>query len=58
MLKSDYRDYFTISSDGYGRVVGRKKDIIVRGENVAPKEIEDLLNEHPDILESQVCGLL
>ncbi|CAG9113715.1 unnamed protein product [Plutella xylostella] len=51
-------DYFTLDADGYGRVVGRKKDIIVRGgENVAPKEIEDLLNAHPDILESQVIGV-
>lgn len=44
-----------ISRDGYGRVVGRLKDIIVRGgENIAPKEIEDILNTHPDIVESQV----
>ncbi|KAJ0175528.1 hypothetical protein K1T71_008687 [Dendrolimus kikuchii] len=51
-------DKFTISEDGYGRIVGRLKDIIVRGgENVAPKEIEDLLNVHPDIIESQVIGV-
>ncbi|XP_038214705.1 medium-chain acyl-CoA ligase ACSF2, mitochondrial [Zerene cesonia] len=51
-------DTFTISPDGYGRIVGRIKDIIVRGgENIAPKEIEDLLNTHPDIIESQVVGV-
>ncbi|XP_075974805.1 acyl-CoA synthetase family member 2 [Anticarsia gemmatalis] len=51
-------DKFTISEDGYGKIVGRLKDIIVRGgENIAPKEIEDLLNTHPDIVESQVIGV-
>ncbi|XP_013142902.1 PREDICTED: acyl-CoA synthetase family member 2, mitochondrial [Papilio polytes] len=51
-------DKFTVSEDGYGRVVGRLKDIIVRGgENIAPKEIEDLLNTHPDVVESQVVGI-
>ncbi|XP_045494607.1 medium-chain acyl-CoA ligase ACSF2, mitochondrial [Colias croceus] len=51
-------DTFTISPDGYGRIVGRIKDIIVRGgENIAPKEVEDLLNTHPDIIESQVVGV-
>lgn len=50
-----FRDKFTLSEDGYGRIVGRLKDIIVRGgENIAPKEIEDLLNTHPDVVESQV----
>lgn len=44
-----------MSPDGYGRVVGRLKDIIVRGgENIAPKEIEDVLDEHPDVLQAQV----
>ncbi|KOB71613.1 AMP dependent coa ligase [Operophtera brumata] len=52
-------DKFTITEDGYGRIVGRLKDIIVRGgENIAPKEIEDLLNTHPDIIESQLCAVL
>ncbi|XP_073949026.1 medium-chain acyl-CoA ligase ACSF2, mitochondrial-like, partial [Choristoneura fumiferana] len=51
-------DKFTLNEDGYGRIVGRLKDIIVRGgENIAPKEIEDLLNTHPDIVESQVVGV-
>ncbi|XP_063625603.1 medium-chain acyl-CoA ligase ACSF2, mitochondrial isoform X2 [Cydia splendana] len=51
-------DKFILGEDGYGRIVGRLKDIIVRGgENIAPKEIEDLLNTHPDIVESQVVGV-
>ncbi|XP_063376010.1 medium-chain acyl-CoA ligase ACSF2, mitochondrial-like [Cydia fagiglandana] len=51
-------DKFILGEDGYGRIVGRLKDIIVRGgENIAPKEIEDLLNTHRDILESQVVGV-
>ncbi|XP_028172239.1 acyl-CoA synthetase family member 2, mitochondrial isoform X3 [Ostrinia furnacalis] len=51
-------DKFVLRPDGYARIVGRLKDIVVRGgENIAPKEIEDLLNTHPDIVESQVVGV-
>lgn len=51
-------DKFVINKEGYGSIVGRLKDIIVRGgENIAPKEIEDLLNTHPDIVESQIVGV-
>jgi fatty-acyl-CoA synthase len=43
---------------GFLRVVGRLKDIIIRGgENIAPAEIENLLREHPDILDAAVVGL-
>jgi len=39
-------------------VTGRAKDIIIRqGENIAPKEIEDILAEHPDIAEITIVGL-
>ena len=39
-------------------VTGRAKDIIIRqGENIAPKEIEDLLIQHPDIAEIAIVGL-
>ena len=39
-------------------VTGRKKDIIIRGgENISPKEIEDILCGHPDIAEVAVVGL-
>lgn len=39
-------------------VTGRAKDIIVRnGENIAPKEVEDILNDHPGIAEIAIVGL-
>lgn len=42
----------------YVVVEGRKKDIIIRfGENIAPKEIEDILIEHPGIAEIAIVGL-
>jgi cyclohexanecarboxylate-CoA ligase len=44
--------------DEYLVVTGRAKDIIIRnGENIAPKEIEDLLAEHPDIAEVAIVGV-
>ena len=49
------RDQFILQEDGYGRIVGRLKEMIIRGgENIYPKEIEDYLNSHPDILETHV----
>lgn len=49
------RDQFILQEDGYGRIVGRLKEMIIRGgENIFPKEIEDFLNTHPDILETHV----
>ncbi|KAK5645291.1 hypothetical protein RI129_006591 [Pyrocoelia pectoralis] len=51
-------DNFILYQDGSGKVVGRAKDMIIRGgENISPTEIEDLINTHPDILESQVIGI-
>ena len=44
--------------DGYLVVTGRAKDIIIRnGENISPKEVEDLLIGHPAIAEIAVVGL-
>jgi acyl-CoA synthetase (AMP-forming)/AMP-acid ligase II len=44
--------------DDYLVVTGRAKDIIIRsGENIAPKEIEDILIGHPDIAEVSIVGL-
>lgn len=41
--------------EGYFYIVGRKKDMIIRGgENIYPKEIENTLYEHPNIMESAV----
>lgn len=51
-------DQFILNEDGYGQIVGRYKDMIIRGgENIFPKEIEDLLNTHPDIVEAHVIGV-
>jgi non-ribosomal peptide synthetase component E (peptide arylation enzyme) len=51
-------DIGRVDADGYLRVTGRLKDIIIRGgENVSVKEIEDLLSEHPGIAEVAVVGM-
>ncbi|MBO1334342.1 long-chain fatty acid--CoA ligase [Streptomyces sp. VRA16 Mangrove soil] len=44
--------------DGYFFIVDRKKDVIIRGGyNVYPREIEEVLYEHPDVLEAAVVGV-
>ncbi|WP_369172842.1 long-chain fatty acid--CoA ligase [Streptomyces sp. R28] len=44
--------------DGYLFVVDRKKDMIIRGGyNIYPREIEEVLYEHPDVLEAAVLGI-
>ncbi|HLG21677.1 MAG TPA: long-chain fatty acid--CoA ligase [Candidatus Manganitrophaceae bacterium] len=44
--------------EGYFFIVGRKKEMIIRGgENIYPKEIEELLYRHPKVLEAAVIGL-
>ena len=51
-------DLATIDDDGYCRIVGRLKDMLIRGgENIYPREIEEFLYEHPDILDVQVFGV-
>jgi fatty-acyl-CoA synthase len=51
-------DQATVDGDGYLRITGRIKDLIIRGgENIAPKEIEDLLREHPAVADAYVYGL-
>ncbi len=48
-----YRD-----EEGFFFIVGRKKEMIIRGgENIYPKEIEERLYRHPDVLEAAVVGL-
>jgi acyl-CoA synthetase (AMP-forming)/AMP-acid ligase II len=43
---------------GYFRVVGRKKDLIIRGGyNIYPREIEELFYKHPSVLEVAIVGL-
>jgi fatty-acyl-CoA synthase len=51
-------DLVKMDEDGYLTVVDRKKDMIISGgENIYPKEIEDVLYTHPDILEAAVVGV-
>ena len=51
-------DLGRIVDEDYLVITGRQKDIIIRnGENISPKEIEDLLTLHPDVAEVSVIGL-
>jgi cyclohexanecarboxylate-CoA ligase len=51
-------DLGRVDENGYLRVTGRLKDVIIRGgENVSVKEIEDLLSEHPAVAEVAVVGM-
>jgi len=51
-------DLGRIVEEDYLVITGRQKDIIIRnGENISPKEIEDLLTLHPDVAEVSVIGL-
>jgi fatty-acyl-CoA synthase len=51
-------DLATMDADGYLNIVGRIKDVVIRGgENVYPREIEEFLYTHPDILDAQVIGV-
>ncbi|MGN9785876.1 class I adenylate-forming enzyme family protein [Nonomuraea sp. ZG12] len=50
-------DIGCLDDDGYLHVVDRKKDLIIRGGfNVFPRDVEDALNEHPDVVMSGVVG--
>ena len=47
-----------MTEDGYGKIVGRIKDMIIRGgENIYPREIEELLHTHPEIQEAHVTKI-
>jgi len=51
-------DEASMDPDGYFRITGRIKDLIIRGgENIAPKEIEDRLREHPAVADAYVYGV-
>lgn len=51
-------DLATMDDDGYVAIVGRIKDLVIRGgENVYPREIEEFLYTHPDIADVQVVGV-
>ena len=51
-------DLATMDGDGYVNIVGRIKDLVIRGgENVYPREVEEFLYSHPDIADVQVVGV-
>ena len=51
-------DLATLDDNGYCRIVGRIKDMVIRGgENVYPREIEEFLHRHPDVQDVQVIGV-
>ncbi len=51
-------DIATVDEDGYFFIVDRKKDMIIRGGyNVYPREIEEILYEHPAVREAAVLGV-
>ncbi|KAL7026290.1 hypothetical protein ACKWTF_013836 [Chironomus riparius] len=51
-------DQFVIHENGYGQIVGRLKEMIIRGgENIYPKEIEDFINTHSNVKEAHVIGI-
>jgi fatty-acyl-CoA synthase len=51
-------DLAVMDDDGYLSITGRIKDMVIRGgENVYPREVEEFLYTHPDILDAQVIGV-
>ncbi len=51
-------DLGVIDAQGYGTIVGRIKDMVIRGgENVYPREVEEFLHRHPAIADVQVIGI-
>jgi len=51
-------DLAIMDEDGYLAITGRIKDMVIRGgENIYPREIEEFLYTHPDILDAQVIGV-
>jgi fatty-acyl-CoA synthase len=51
-------DIAVMDDSGYVQITGRIKDMVIRGgENIYPREIEEFLYTHPDILDAQVIGV-
>lgn len=51
-------DLATVDEEGYFRITGRLKDMIIRGgENIYPREVEEFLYTHPKILDVQIVGV-
>ena len=52
-------DLGSLDADKFINIVGRFKDMIIRGgENIYPREIEEVLHANPDVLEVRVIGIL
>ncbi|MBQ1081055.1 AMP-binding protein [Nocardiopsis sp. B62] len=51
-------DLAVMDDDGYVNITGRIKDMVIRGgENIYPREVEEVLYTHPDLLDAQVIGV-
>jgi fatty-acyl-CoA synthase len=51
-------DIATLDAEGYCQIVGRKKDMVIRGgENIFPREIEEFLFTNPKVADVQVIGV-
>ena len=51
-------DLAVMADDGYVNIVGRIKDLVIRGgENIYPREVEEFLYTHPDVADVQVIGV-
>jgi fatty-acyl-CoA synthase len=51
-------DLAVMDAEGYVNIVGRIKDMVIRGgENVYPREVEEFLYTHPDVVDAQVIGV-
>jgi fatty-acyl-CoA synthase len=51
-------DLAIMDAEGYVNITGRIKDMVIRGgENIYPREVEELLYTHPDVLDAQVIGV-
>merc|ERR1712012_290221 len=51
-------DIVTLDKDGYAKIEGRSKDMLIRGgENIYPVELEQIIHKHPDVMDVQVFGL-
>lgn len=51
-------DIGVMDDDGYVAITGRIKDMVIRGgENIYPREVEEFLYTHPDVLDAQVIGV-
>jgi fatty-acyl-CoA synthase len=51
-------DLGTMDNDGYVKIVGRLKDMVIRGgENIYPREIEEFLHHHPKIADVYIIGV-